>query len=189
MSMNYPGSHFRDNIRQAVVDLIKNLNTAAVDRVFGNRRPFLNCGEFPSIRVSTPLERVKTVLSDNPLILLRELTVSIEIKIKSSNTSQDDLDQIGRDVEFVMTEDEGLGYGCSLTFNLAEPVFFSIGRHCFDGLQLEYRCDYETESPDFKNLNEFRTAYAEWIAKVGSNNPEDRVIFPINTGFIHDKTY
>lgn len=158
---DYTKGHNRDGIRQATVNLLKN-KTAAAERVHNNRLLFLNTGVFPVIKVSTPYERVKAVLSDNPLSLHRELTIRIEIKTRSSHTSENDLDQISRVVEGLLSEDEHLENGCDLTFISAETSYTTIGRHNFDSLLLDFSCEYDTEAPAPENLDPFITAHADF---------------------------
>ncbi|WP_163371075.1 hypothetical protein [Endozoicomonas acroporae] len=178
MSAQFNGGHAREAIRQAAVSLIQN-RTEADARVFGNRRPFLNCGRFPCIRISTPLERVKQVLAENPLVLRRELTLRIEIKTRSSNTSQDQLDIISRTIEGLLSEDEELQHGCAITFDTAEPSSASIGRHCFDTLVLEFRCEYDTEAPEPQHIDRLITVHADWhLDQDGDTDAEDTETLP-----------
>ena len=175
---DYPGGHARDRIRSALTMLLSD-KTAASNRVYNNRRQFLNGGVFPRIRVSTPLERVSKVLSDTPLILRRELTLKIEIKTRSSIASEKELDQISRAIESLLNEDETLDNGCTLTFDTATPESSSIGRHCFDSLVLEYRCEYDTASPEPNNIDDFKTAHADFnIDDDADSEAEDTLSLP-----------
>ena len=135
-------------------------NTSDVkNRVYDNRWSFLNSVEYPRVLVSTPLERVRRIISDIPLIIQRELTLRIEIKDKSSCTVEKDNFTRSLIFEHLLNEQQTLGYGCQLTFNTSYEEFNNIGSHNFNSWVLEYECLYETQNQTEQNLQDFLRAH------------------------------
>lgn len=145
-------THPRKSIRQALVDLLKAPpQTAAGDRVFGNRViPVKHQEVFPVIAIYT-LREEKEEFSSAPRVLNRQLDVGITI-IESA-TDQDPVDDlvdlVVEQIEAKLNVDRTLGGLCQdVSYEGFDAAFDHQGRELTGGGRLRYRIQYQTEEPE-----------------------------------------
>ena len=107
-------SHARTQIRQAVVDILKD-NTIAGSSVFASRVYALNEPKLPAILVYTTPENVVEQSISYPRTQHRELVVTIEIYIKGSSSIDDAIDALALEIEQLIAADPTLGIGAKDT--------------------------------------------------------------------------
>lgn len=100
-------SHPRKAIRQYVTTLLTGATTAGAN-VFDSRVRRLPVSLLPALLIYTRSDKANGTVSDAPRIYLRTLELAIEVAVASANMA-DTLDDLTREVEILLENDDGLG--------------------------------------------------------------------------------
>lgn len=101
-------AHQRKLIRKAVIQRLKDANTACGQRVFGNRARQIFQNELPCLLVYTQKEPVE-ISVQGPREYKRSLQVAVEIVAKADDDLDDSIDDIAEQVEAAIFTDETFG--------------------------------------------------------------------------------
>lgn len=100
-------SHTRQNIRDALVTIIQNGNTAAGSNVYPNRETLLWESELPAVLVYTKEETADPrSLSGSQSI--RTLEMVIEAKVMATENVDDDIDDLCAEIEDLLSANPSL---------------------------------------------------------------------------------
>ena len=100
--------HARTQIKEAVIALLKD-NTSAGDNVFSSRIYAINEPKLPALLVYTKPETVGEQSISYPRTQHRELTVTIEIYVKSNSDVDDAADALALEIEQLIAAAPQLG--------------------------------------------------------------------------------
>lgn len=158
--------HPRQEIRETVVQLLKDANTTAGQRVYENRMEPLRKQDLPAIIVYTMRERIDPAWDTAPRELKRTTTIAIEAALLATDDVDDELDAMARDIEGAMHVDDTLN-GCAADSLLTETEveIFVAGKEPIGAIRLTYDVTYYTQVPDESdverdNLNTVDTRYS-----------------------------
>ena len=101
-------THARTQIRQAVVNLLKD-NTAAGNRVYASRVYALDDAKLPALLVFTPQESMGNPTMQRPRTQQRSLSLMIEGYVKARGDIDAEADALALEVEQIIGADPTLG--------------------------------------------------------------------------------
>lgn len=143
-------AHPRAQIRDAVIAKLKAANTAAGQKVFGNRARPVFPAELPCILVYTKNEPTDISI-EAPREYKRSLALAVEIvaKVSTDEESLDDvLDDLCRQVEIAMFEDETFGGVASDTIlGETEMDLLTEGEKPIGGAKITFTLPYYDQLP------------------------------------------
>ncbi|WVR18334.1 hypothetical protein y223_00054 [Bordetella phage PY223] len=160
----------RKAIRNAIAAVLMN-NTNAGGSVFASRTRKIPASALPAILVYTRQETAE-VFNESPRELERTLTVAIEVVARADDDLDDVLDDIGAQIERIISENQTPGGASDILYTGAEITLTDEGNNQHGGCVMTYDATYYTLDvsegvegpgvPDANVLRPFETAGVEW---------------------------
>lgn len=176
-------THPRKLIRDKAVEILKAANTDALLKVYPNRIKPLVCNNFqnelPAIKVFT-LTESSEIFNVAPREYKRSVQLAIEIVDEANDSIDDSLDQIGRQVELALLNNNLMDSVCndihytSSTVGLREEGDSNIGF-----LGIVFTVEYLDELPNSTYnaaLDNFETLHTEYSLNKAQPDSDDRAI-------------
>lgn len=166
-------SHQRTVIRNKIRDLLIAGNTAAADKVFANRVVPIQEDELPCITVYTNGETAE-IYNTAPRELERRLSVVVEIANKVEETIDESLDDLAKEVEYILDQDDTVGGTASdIVYQGSDLAIRDEGENLIGALRLTYEVKYYTyQGKDPETIEDFTGVDVTWDMKEGDDNPD-----------------
>jgi hypothetical protein len=168
------------DIRGAVKTLLLN-NEAFNNNVYATRVGFANSGNFPNIGISIQSVDIVTGNSD------QDISVDLVLNIKALSTidSENQLEQLVKQVEYVLHPDFKLADIARINLKRISTSYSSVGRLHYEHRVMAFDLDYYSpipsieNLPDIKNMPDLSLSGALWnIDSDTDPEAEDLLSFP-----------
>jgi len=162
------------DIRGAVKALLLN-QTAANGDVYATRIGFANSDNFPNIGISIQSVDIVTGNAD------QEITVDLVLNIKtlSSINSENQLEQLIKQVEYVLHPDFKLADIARINLKRIATSYSSVGRLHYEHRLMTFDLDYFRAIPDIENVPDLNLSGIQW--NIDSDpEPEAEDLLPIS---------
>ncbi len=140
-------SHQRTTIRNALLAILKGTTptwaTAASDNVYTNRVHNLNNTKLPAILINDGSETASP-RDLRSALYIRKLTMKIEIKVEATSGYDEDLDDIAKQIEDLISSDRTLSGTASTCQYIGMEPSFDAGEKVIGILTLTYEIQYIT---------------------------------------------